>query len=171
MVHEAWYEYHQEIEADLHWRYVDGDVEMVPAVLSEPEGRKIPEVDSGELGGRPYSVAFRRRLGYRFTPADYIVIDSEMRGIAPVTWALEGPLRRKCRGKHAQWADHRGRPVCYEITRLVIVEGWHLSRAALELDLTPERGMEHLERALRNMWSWRSQWLNNIDLRRSRFAA
>ena len=171
LIHEAWYEYRQEPDEHLTVMAVPAHLEDIPRNLSDPYGPQIAVTDSGPLGGKSFSSQFTRRLGYRFLESDYTVIDSDMRELHPMTWAMEGPLRRKCRSKHSRWADHRGQLVCYLLVRLVVVNGWHVDRAALALELSPERGLEHLERAMRDMWAWRSQVLNGIEMRRPQAVA
>jgi hypothetical protein len=105
--------------------------------------------------------AFRRRMGHP---------DDDYGTLYPSARTLYG-LRRWCEGKHRDWADHRGRPVCWSLVTHIIVGRQSVQWAAEQEELSLERAMEHAERALRKQWRWRSDLLNEIELRPRRDAA
>jgi hypothetical protein len=118
--------------------------------------------DPASAGPAPdWTNHFRRRMGHP---------DDDYGTLYPSARTLYG-LRRWCEGKHRDWADHRGRPVCWSLVTHIIVGRQSLEWAAEQEELSLERAMEHAERALRKQWRWRSDLLNEIELRPRRDAA
>lgn len=141
-------------------------------------------LDTGELGAPPWAPAFHRYIG-GVSLWDGELVSTDMDPEAHVWSKNLHSLRRWCAGKHATWYEHAGRPVCWSLVMLVVFGGYSLGRAAVELDIIPEKAdmllFGHLERAcdckkacppgaLERWWSWVSNDMNGVTLRRVRAA-
>lgn len=165
LLHEAWAEYRAEIPEAIHVTVVPTDATSIPLSLSDPDGPSEAVFDAG--AGRPFAISFTRWAGWRFMEGGESVLSDTDTRIYPVKWAINGPLRRKCRAKHNRDVDHTTRalpdPLCAIIVRATVVRGYRPARVAQALRMTPERLEEHLGRALRDMWRWRSDLLNELE--------
>lgn len=167
-------EYLSEIPLRLHVQYVPSQAE--PVAVSEysvsAAGYVVTDMteavlDTGALGSPSWSPMFHRYVGAaRFFEGEVVLADEDL---APFPWTrqLEG-LRRWCAGKHRTWYEHRERPLCWLLVRLVVEGGYSTGRAAELEEVSQEKASELLETALGKWWGWVSNDMNGLDLRRRR---
>lgn len=171
------HESRMEAPSQLHVYAVPSHVEPIPLYLSDPLGPSEEVTDSGELGGRPWSLPMERRMGIKFFEGEWAVDDHDYQQF-PLARAMVG-MRRFCSSKHSSWTEHRGEPVCYLLLELVVKGRFSVSEAADRLDLTPERAIYLLHRfndrswvgAADKLWTWVANDINGISLRRRMDAA
>lgn len=167
------HESRMEIDEKLHVVAVPGHVEPIPVHLDDPQGPKEMVSDSGPLGGRPWSRPMERRMGIKFFQGEWALDDHEYRPY-PVSRAVAG-VRRYCSGKHADWPEHRGEPVCWDLLRHITEGRYSVYQAAVRTELTPERAVYLLHRfegktwqgAVDKVWTWVANELNGIPRTRN----
>ena len=143
--------------------------------VPNPEGRRLMVTDSGALGGPAWSGRMHRRMDIHYFEGETKQSDDPNR---PLDKAIAG-LRRHCSGKHREWAEHRGQPVCWSLVRLIVMGRYSVQQAALQLELTPERATYLLHRsdgkvwvgAVDKLWTWVFNDINGISLPRRRETA
>jgi hypothetical protein len=145
---------------------------------------EVSVLDAGELGAPPWAPSFHRYIGgIRLFDDEMVTTELDPQAF-PWTRNLHS-LRRWCAGKHRDWYDHGARPLCWTLIGLVVVAGYDLDRAAAEAGVPVDvadvllfghrdRDCDHVGRcppgALDRWWSWTSNDLNDVALRRVRVA-
>lgn len=141
-------------------------------VLSDQE---IDVLDTGELGAPPWSSPFHRYIGSVHWDGSLVMDEADLE---PYPWTrnLLG-LRRWCAGKHRGWYEHQEQPMCWLLIRLIVMGGYSLGKAALELHIPVDtadvllfghrdRSCDHAGRcpdgAFDKWWSWTSNDLNGL---------
>lgn len=71
---------------------------------------------------------------------------------------------RECRRRHAQWPDHRGRPICAEIAWAVIGHRYSLQTAAEVTEVSYPRAERLLKAAVEFMRKRQDRWLSSSDV-------
>ena len=71
---------------------------------------------------------------------------------------------RACRRRHARWPDHRGRPVCSEMVRLVIFGGASLLYCADHYEISYPRAERLLSAACDFMRQRQERWLADTGM-------
>jgi hypothetical protein len=70
---------------------------------------------------------------------------------------------RACRRRHAHWPDHRGRPVCSEMVRLIIFGGASVLYCSEQLEMSYPRAERLLAGAVEFMRRKQEAWLAGTE--------
>ena len=70
---------------------------------------------------------------------------------------------RACRRRHARWPDHRGRPVCSEMVRLIIFGGASVLYCSEQYGVTYPRAERLLRSAVEFMRARQERWLAGTE--------
>lgn len=123
-----------------------------------------PDANDGGKPWAPWSRPMKRRVG------ELHLRDEWERPDVP-DWPFDaalGRLRRWCAGKHRMLPDHRGEPLCWMLVNRIVSGQRSVYRAALELELTPERARRLLHDQRKGaadlLWSWVAERVNEVDL-------
>jgi hypothetical protein len=73
-------------------------------------------------------------------------------------------LDRACRRRHGHWYDHRGRPVCSEMVRLIIFGGASLLYCSETLEISYPRAERLLAGAVDLMRQRQQRWLADTPM-------
>jgi hypothetical protein len=139
-VHEARYTWARELPPQLHVRYVPSETELVA-------GSEL--LDSG--------------IGPSFHPSFAAYLDDPRELLQR---KLNQHRRNCCEAKHRDYVDHARGPLCHLMLSDVIKGRRPVAWLSREYQLTPERVESHLLRALRDVWGWRRDELNELSGRR-----
>jgi hypothetical protein len=156
-VAEARHTWARELPPQLHVRHVPS--EAVPVTVSE-----WSVTASGYILTEREEFLLDAGIGVPFHPAFAGLIDDKPREL--LQRKLVQHRRNVCEAKHRTYVDHAGKPLCDTLLRLVIQGRYPLPEVARRLQLTPERVESHLLRALRDVWGWRRDELNELSGRR-----
>lgn len=184
------HESRMEVNELLHTRPIPGQrgspvpirVEPLPPPAEMVDGRYVPATegrglmvtDSGPLGGPSWSGKMHHRMDIQYFAGETSQATDPSR---PLDKAMAG-LRRYCSGKHSEWPEHRGEPVCWSLIRLIVMGRYSVEQAAFHVELTPGRAVWLLHRpgdrswigAADKLWTWVANDLNDLSTPRRKVA-
>lgn len=172
LVHVAAAEYRAEIPEAMHpsWGRVPTRTEPIPLEARRLDGPMLDVLDSGELGGYPFSPPAARRFGGVTMLDGEQTLNARDYRAFPWAYAIERRLPGHCRRRHGtrpdRWPEHVGQgPICGPLVRLVVVRGHPPAVVARRVGLPYARLEAVLDDAL--LWVWRrvSEELNEIAVR------